>query len=494
MEKIKINNKPESNIIWKGLGRHFDSISQIINEFLDNSISNFIAHNPIIKNIVITIVEKRDKMVYISIEDSGTGIKNIDSAFTLGSQDAKESPMNEHGFGFKHALATANPSNDTWYIVTRTMEQYKQSSYTEIKASYNLENFYGINKNISDTPWPGQLNGSGTFLSFECTDSLFSTVREGLKGNYGFDGKIKLLIEDIGFTYSNLIKEDIANISLVYTDILGSTNNKNIKSVEPDYEKFITPAQGKTKVSLDGQMVNLEYEFGVMKESDYDKYYKRNMSTSGVEIRLNGRVIAMNLFKEIWGIEKHNSYNYLLVRLNLKSENSAHLPTTRTSKNGIRKGDKKLEDLFSWVKSYLPLPQKSIKDIDHEVDLFEKLAELKRKQLPDPKTISIEQKVFQEIKESIRIDLYEMTDRGLTLYEGKKDRTTIQDLYQLKMYWDGCVIDGLKPDKGILIASYHTQPVKDMLKYINQMRDSNNNNYNFELKTWSDEGIEYPSI
>jgi len=494
MNKRIINNKPEGNIIWRGLGGHFDSMSQILNEFLDNSISNFKGNNPIIKNIVICIKELPNKEVLFSIEDSGTGFKNLDSAFSLGSQDAKDSPMNEHGFGFKHALATANPDNDNWEICSRTKEQSVKGLYTKIKASYKFENFEAFEINVTDIAWPGQLNGSGTYMSFTCSENLFKTVTEGHPGNFGFEKRVEFLIEDIGFTYSNLIKDDIANISIVYTDIHGTQKNKNVKSVEPDFERYINPSKGSTSINLDNNNIKVQYEFGAMRDSEHKKYYKRNMSTSGVEIRLNGRVIANNVFKEIWGIEKHNSYNYLLIKINLISDEINSLPTTRTSKNGIRKGDKKLEDLFGWIRSYIPEPPKSTKDIDHEVDLFEKLKDLKLRQLPDPKTITTEQNVFKEIKERIRIDLYQKTNAGLVIYEGKKEFTSVQDLYQLKMYWDGCIIDGLKPDIGILIASNHPSSVTDLIKYINQMTDSSGNNYNMKLKTWKDEGIDYPVI
>lgn len=494
MDGIYIKNKPEGHVMWRGLGGHFDSISQIINEFIDNSISNFKGNNPIIKNIVISIEEQIESRIFISVEDSGTGFKNLDSAFTLGTQNSKDSPMNEHGFGFKHALATANPDNNEWVICTRTKSQFEEGYYTKIEASYKFEDFKAYEINSNNIEWPGRLNGSGTYLSFVCPEDLFKTVTEGHSGNFGFEKRIEFLIEDIGYIYSDLIKEDIANISIVYTDIYGTQKNKNVKAVEPDYERFINPGKGKAKIDLDGHSVDLEYEFGVMKVSDYKKYYKRNMSTSGVEIRFNGRVIAKNIFQEIWGIEKHNSYNYLLIKLNLISDNLCDLPTTRTSKNGVRKGDPKLEALFKWVKDYLPEPKKSIRDIQHEVDLFEKLADLKIRQLPEPKTITTEQKVFKEIKERIRIDLYQKTEAGLIIYEGKKDFTCVQDLYQLKMYWDGCIIDGLKPDTGILISSTHPQSVKDLIKYMNQMADSNGNTYHFILKTWKDEGIDYPEI
>lgn len=493
-KKITINNKPEGNIIWKGLGGHFDSMSQIMNEFIDNSISNFKGHNPFLKQILIYIEERQDSKVFISIEDSGTGIKNIDSAFTLGAQDAKDSTLNEHGFGFKHALATANPDNDSWEIYTRTQEQLDEGTYTAIKASYQFENFEAYEVQMSDKKWPGQLNSSGTYISFECPDLLFKTVTEGHKGHFGFKRKVHFLMEDIGFVYSNLIKDGVAKITVIYTDIHGNKANEDIRSIEPNLEGYLGPKKGRTQISLDNNQVTLEYEFGIMKDSDNEKYYKRNMSTSGVEIRLNGRVIATNLFKEVWDIEKHNSYNYLLVRLNLISDNPDFLPTTRTSKNAIRKGDKKLEDLFGWVRRHIQEPQKSLKDIDHEVDLFKKLEDLKNKHLPDPKTVKTELKVFRKIKESIRIDLYVSSPAGVVIYEGKKDKTSVQDVYQLRMYWDGCIIDGITPDKAILIASEHPKSVQDLIVYINKMKDSDGNFYKFESKNWIDEGITYPAI
>lgn len=494
MTETIIKNKPEGNIVWRGLGGHFDSLSQIINEFIDNSVSNFLGANPIIKNIVISIKEKPNREYYISIEDSGTGIKNIDSAFTLGSQDAKDSPLNEHGFGFKHALATANPDNNQWVICTRTNNQVQNKQYTKIQAAYKFEDFKAVTIDINEEEWPGQLNGSGTYMGFTSSEAMFKTLSEGFPGNFGFESRVNFLIEDIGFVYSNLIKEDIANISIVYTDFQGNKKNKNVKAIEPDFEKYIKPGKGSTKVTLDNKDVLLDYEFGAMKDSDFKKYYKRNMSTSGVEIRLNGRLITYGLFKEIWGIEKHNSYNYLLIKLDVKSDNPNFLPTTRTSKNGIRKGDTKLEALYSWVKGYLPTPQKNIREIDHEVDLFEELCKMKNIHLPDPKNVTTEQKVFREIKDSVRIDLYEKTNSGVKIYDGKKDFTSIQDLYQLKMYWDGCIIDGIQPSQAILIASSHPQTVKDLLKYINHMKDSLGNNYNFVLKEWKDEGIDYPKV
>lgn len=69
-EEFEIKNKPKVNYLWKGLGGHFDSFGQILNEFIDNSISNFKAHNPMQKNILITLKEENDH-VEVTIEDTG---------------------------------------------------------------------------------------------------------------------------------------------------------------------------------------------------------------------------------------------------------------------------------------------------------------------------------------------------------------------------------------------------------------------------------------
>lgn len=60
------------------------------------------------------------------------------------------------------------------------------------------------------------------------------------------------------------------------------------------------------------------------------------------------------------------------------------------------------------------------------------------------------------------------------------------------MYWDGCVCDGIKPDKGVLIASHFSEGVKKIINQVNKLKDANGNNYNMVLKNWIDESINYP--
>lgn len=505
LQSLKIENEPRAQELWAGIGGHFDNLGQIINEFLDNSISNFAGNTLDSRNILIKLEEFESGNIGVTIEDTGTGIKNLNDAFTLGCQSSGESPFNEHGFGLKHALASANPDNDSWEIYTRTEEDKNNSQFKKISAPYKIKDFSG--EICSGDPWPGKYNGTGTIVRFVCSQEMYKTIARGLKGGITMFRTIAdVLCEDLGFVYAGVIQSGGASITLELKSADGMHDIKPVGAVLPNWGDSIKPGQGSVKVDLGGGDVTIEYRFGAVNETpsriEFDnsttrRYYLRNMSSSGVEIRINGRVLCYNLFKEIWGIEKHNSYNYLLVTINLKSDNKEALPRTRTSKNGLREGDEKLEALYSWILSYMKEPHKDISMSDHETDLFETLRDYKNKFNPDPnKQIETEEYVFTSTgnkKDHVRMDLYEVTNGQINVYEGKKDMTTSKDVYQLRMYWDGLVYDGVKPTNGFLVANEHPESVKNLIQIVNTMQDANGNNYHFTAKTWEECGLKINS-
>ncbi len=500
--EMLINNKPHADELWAGIGGHFDSLGQIMNEFIDNCVSNFTGNNTMTRNIIIGLKEiGANGDIQITVEDSGTGIKMIDEAFTLGSCAAAESPLNEHGFGLKHALASANPNNDSWIVYTRTQEDLDSVQFKKIEAPYQIENFTA--KVCTGEPWPGKLNGTGTVIRFICKREMYKTIARGIPGGMtNFLTIADVLCEDIGFVYSGVIEENRASITLDITDAQGNNFNKAVGAIKPDWEKYIKPGAGNEEVDLGKGKVMIEYQYGGINEkpqrqpfnnSTARKYYKKNMSSSGVEIRINGRVLCHNLFREIWGIEKHNSYNYLLITVNLKSNDIVALPETRMSKNGLREGNEKLDKLYEWIKSNMLVPPKDLSLSEHETDLFEELCARMNLYDPDPnKVIIVEQYAFTStgnVKDKVRIDLYSKTARGIDIYEGKKETTSSKDVYQLRMYWDGLVFDGINPTKGFLVASSHPDSVKKLVDIVNTMRDANGNPYNFAVITWEQLGL-----
>jgi hypothetical protein len=142
----------------------------------------------------------------------------------------------------------------------------------------------------------------------------------------------------------------------------------------------------------------------------------------------------------------------------------------------------------------MPDPPKEIGQAVGEADLFDELKNHKQLHVPEPKTVKREQGLFTSVGETkVRADLYLSYGSELHLYEGKKDTTTVKDVYQLKMYWDGAIQDGMTPTLGILIAASHPQSVLDVLAVVNTMKDANGKTYKFETRTWKDEGIQYPN-
>lgn len=489
-----LSNQPDSNEIWAGIGGHFDSLGQILAEFVDNAVANIMASHPLTRDIQVRLIE-RANTVLVNIEDTGAGIADLDNAFTLGGKADRQGPLNEHGFGMKHGLASANPENNNWAVFTRTAAHVDSGEYEVIQSPYSFDGQLARTVGVADEQWPGSYNGTGTLIQFECTRAMFDTLGARIPGpRAGFDAMVGYLVEFLGYLYSGLIQSNEASFQVVSHDLAGQTRSRSVAAVKPDWIQFYAPGNGMDHYDLGNGTVTVKYQFGAIKDSQYKRYYRTNTRCSGLEIRQNGRLIDYNIFVEVWGKEPHNMYNHVLVIVDVESDDPARLPSTRTSKNGYRQGDPRLVAIYEWVRRHMPELPKDVSQAVDEGDLFDELKNHKNLHVPEPKTVEREQKLFTSLGETkVRADLYLAYGNELHLYEGKKDTTTVKDVYQLKMYWDGAIQDGLKPTMGILIAAQHPPSVKEILALANTMRDVTGNPYVFEMKVWREEGIQYPA-
>ena len=492
---ITLHILPDTGAMWEGLGGNFGNFTEILNEFIDNAISNLLnVENPI-KNILVSVEQSVDCSTEyrITIEDTGSGIQNLESAFTIGNKSGQESPLNEHGYGMKHALAAANKANDSWKIYSKKQED---SFYSLVAAPYSLKNqqVKRISKNL-----PGQIcNTHGTIISFNISFEWLKTITKGLRGNYTKLSKfMNILQEDLGYTYGPFFSESGITLTLRYKDNESNrTQTLNVEEVKPSEVRTLNPGSGTTTYDLSRGPISIDYRFLQIKKSEkYEKHYLANMSTSGVEIRINGRLLADNIFSDIWGIDRHNSYNYLLIKINLKSTDLKRLPKTTTNKTSLKQDDPCLDKLYSWIRSKMPTPKKEVSLADDEIDLFSELEKQKKssyKTIDPSALITTEQNTFYTLGEKIRIDLYQSVLNKIVIYEGKKEETHPKDVYQLLMYWDGLVYDGVPVAEGILIAAKHPNSVRKIVALKNNSKDDNGNMYKITLETWKDENIDYP--
>ena len=103
--------------------------------------------------------------------------------------------------------------------------------------------------------------------------------------------------------------------------------------------------------------------------------------------------------------------------------------------------------------------------------------------------MSREEPVFQKIGLKAKVDLFVGFVNGVTIYEAKSGRTKALDLYQLRMYVDGCALDNKPVDEAMLIAKSHPAEVREPREILNGLAAPDGRPYNFRLATWDEEGI-----
>lgn len=307
-----LNLIPNMGHLWVTLGYHFENLCQVMHEFIDNAISDFIKNKIKDGEIIITF-RKIGNKVEVIIEDHGKGIIDIENALTLGGRRFWESIFNEHGNGIKHSLSFVDPLNKTWSIMTRTIKDALLDQYKVVKAPYSLENTF------VETYKGNCLTGSetGTIIKFTCTYDIFKTIRIPFGSHTSqFKDLMELLYEDLGVYYSYIIEQDNVKITLkAFDDDKDYSNIANVRPIFPVVEKYkIDKSQ---MIDLGNGVVKIDLRYIIMsKNISTKKYYLKNMRSSGVEIRINGRLLEHLNFEEIWGLKSHPFYNGHLVIVN----------------------------------------------------------------------------------------------------------------------------------------------------------------------------------
>ena len=69
-----------------------------------------------------------------------------------------------------------------------------------------------------------------------------------------------------------------------------------------------------------------------------------------------------------------------------------------------------------------------------------------------------------------RVDVVHRDNNGrCDIYELKAAKAEPQHLYQLKMYWDGLVLEGVQPTRACLLASEYSDSLVQMARKMNVM-------------------------
>ena len=474
-----IHNDPKGQELWRSISGNFQRFPEIINEFVDDALSNFRATRPDQRRVEIRL-QQWEEFVDVSVVDTGTGIRDIHAALTLGSRSGGQTALNEHGMGLKHALASAC-EDGSWSIQTRTPEDNAQDRHLVVQGPYRLGDDPMTGRYLSGR---GILMGpTGTAVSFTCTRDFFATIRPaGDRTDKPFEALVDILLEELGHTYAPILDGREMEVAVVVGD--------QVYPVEPVFPYWelnnfhdILP----TDLDLGGGPVSVRCCWGLIHpDKDNHLYYRGNMESSGVEIRCNGRLMERGLDKRIWSKQLHPSHNHFLMVVELTADQPGALPPTRPTKTGFLDGDPRLEKLFAWLRANVtPMaPRESV-----EKRLTRALAEQKQEE-PDVLRVALEESTYCSLDLRVKMNLFVSRVDQTEVYESKKGPSKALDLYQLKMYWDGCAVDGRPLSRGILVARSHPREVQNLVSALNDSyRDPTGRPYHLSLLTWAEVGI-----
>lgn len=479
-----IHNDPNGHELWCSISGNFQRFPEIINEFVDDALSNFRATKPDQRRVEIRL-RQWEEFVDVSVVDTGTGIRDIHAALTLGNRSGGETNLNEHGMGLKHALASAC-EDGSWSIQSRTPEDNTQDRHLVVRGPYRL----------GDDPMTGYylpgrgvlLGPTGTAVSFTCTHDFFATLRPaGDRTDKPFEVLVDILLEELGYTYAPILGNGEMEMAVVVGDHVYP-----VEPVFPTWNPNCFKETPPTVLDLGGGPVTVNCCWGLIRaDKDNHIYYRGNMESSGVEIRCNGRVMERGLDKRIWIKQPHPSRNHFLAVVELTAEGPGAFPPTRPTKTGFRDGDPRLEKLFAWLRANVAPagPQESVEK------RLTRALEKRKQQEPDVMRTALEENTYCSLNLRVKMDLFVSRGDQTEVYESKKGPSKALDLYQLRMYWDGCAVDGRPLSRGILVARNHPREVQNLVSALNNSyRDPTGQPYHLSLLTWEEVGIDPKAV
>ena len=321
MEQIPIHNEINDQNLWYGIADSHDTLPYMLCELCDDSISSMLANHTQDRKIGITLYENpadNDQGdIWISVEDSGAGIKNMDACMTYASSAGAETPLNRYGVALKKILATFDPENVAWAVFTRTEKEVATGKYLRVQAPYRTAGMSADICPADENPWPGRFNGTGTYICFPCSRALFNTSGKGYPGHdTSFLNLVQCINEELSVIYAPYLRSGFL-INIYIQTALNKRRTFSLHALEPVWHPVKAPDMGKITLNLGAGEVNVQYHFGEIDNNPSTvRYFQKSFSNSGVMIYENNRLIEHHIFSAIWGKE-HPQYNSFLAIIEL---------------------------------------------------------------------------------------------------------------------------------------------------------------------------------
>ncbi len=469
--KISINITPKA---FEGLARQGMLCHQGICELCDDALAAALPGEK--ARVCVALAVDTDKhFLQLAVADWGCGMElsALTNALQLGSAPLGNNRLNEHGYGLNNALACLSGGTGDWCIYTRNVP----GPYFKVSGPFDLEMTVKMTDAI-DLPKSLNLQWSepSTVIYVRVPMTIARTLQR--QGNRKLSDLATLrmwLIEHLGVAYRGYLELDA--VTLEPSAKIAVTVGQSSLLVPPIPVPMMLARTEKLEVELGGKVVPLTYIHGVLDKTKREHlvqgcktryYYQCSQPTQGIDIRLGKRVIATAQLGEVWHREdgspicRHNSYNDFVGELILPDLPRGILATL-TNKTGIDRNSPDWAVVFEALAEFPP--QKNSVTLGEDA--------LKKKWMKILKAANPEDDVTSEISVWPTGTLVDVVDKGANgkydIYELKTRKAEPQDLYQLKMYWDGLVLEGVQPTHGVLLTPKYNDSIQEMVELMNKL-------------------------
>lgn len=465
---IQINITPHT---FAGLAKQNMAFHQGIMELCDNAIAAALTGEKALIFIGLAPGPSKDELLLVVADwGSGMGLTQLENALQPGSLPIGDNRLNEHGFGINNALASLTGGDRPWVLYTRPQGA---ATYLKVQGPFTPQ----MTVEEMDAPALPQ----GVTLPWDNPSTVYCihvplAIAQSVQGRGGKATDLETLrswlVEHLGVAYRGFL--DLDSRTMEPSAKIIAAVGSDAKLVPPIPVPIAGALVQRFKVEMGGQVIPVVYRYGALDEDKRDHlvlgakakyYYQGNQPTQGVDIRLGKRVIATAQLSEIWRgpngmpLARHNNYNEFVGEV-LLPELPRGVLSTLNNKTNLNPNDPDWQNLFSLLAQVPPLA--------HPKACTEKA--LQSRWISALLAVNPQDRVTDEMTvwpTGTRIDVLDEGDGKRVIYELKATKGEPLHLYQLKMYWDGLVLDGIQPTEAVLIVPKYTSDLARMTELIN---------------------------
>lgn len=505
---------------WRGVSHASDFyFHNAVLELIDNAYSSCVSPasglRPTHPTIEIILIDKGEEDHQLFVNDNGDGINLKTFKEVLmnpGSLPDQPGRLNEHGFGLKNALS---------YIQCGEMKEFRITSKSE-DGIWQLLGPYSEKmrlRMVDEQEWNNPVvsdilkshRKKGTTIATTVSHSVLRTLSRGSSRRSGmlvrkFSPLCDLLREHIMITYRKILyREPNLRIYVINkpqnsaeyeygSNFFFRSDDKSIRIWNHEFEP-VTRWEHTIPLRVNGKESDVHIILGRAphdsKEpgknySGLNYYYNLTDARVGIDIFVRDRIVKAMEWEKIWGGTPDYGHNWFIGEVELDEK----FPTRNNKTHVDLTSDMWLALVAEIDDRRIKPPEQPSKREHQDVLQFVRDQILSGRDDIMGEVKTEETTVFGESTIDMWFEVEQVGNPNLVhIYEIKIEKSNPLDLYQLRMYCDGLILEGLvtseKPIRLHLVAPGHSEGSKKCCDYLRGRNDARGRNYDIWLEKFN---------